>query len=126
MPRRLAVRLPLLVALALGAWLWQSNLFPQPRELALLLPAGRAPLSGVELQLYAESGELLKREEWSIPARGEVPSTLRVQLPLRPGRYLCRVFLKEASGAEQPLATVLEVGDLQRYELELRPPRPPP
>ncbi len=126
MSRRLVVRLPLLAALALGVWLWQSNLFPQSRELLLLLPAGRAPLSGVELQLYAESGELLKREEWSIPAPGDAPPTLRVQVPLRSGRYLCRVFLQEASGAEQPLAATLEVGDLRSYELELRPPRPPP
>ena len=64
MSRRLAVRLPLLFAVALGAWLWRSDLFSQPRELVILLPS---PAARVDVQLYAAGGELLAREERSFP-----------------------------------------------------------
>lgn len=123
--RRLVVRLPLLAALVLGAWLWQSDLFPQDRELVLLLPPQRAPLARAELQLYAEGGELLKREEQFFPGGG-APAALREELSLKRGRYLCRVFLRDTSGAEVQLSQALEIGEARTYELELRPSRSAP
>ncbi|HEY8209709.1 MAG TPA: hypothetical protein VIG99_19615 [Myxococcaceae bacterium] len=119
MSRKLAVRLPLLVAMALGVWLWRSNLFPQPRELILLLPASGARVTQVEVQLYAEGGgELLAREERTF--EGEAPSVLRLEIPLRRGRYPCRAFLRDASGAERALRGTADVGDERAVEIELR------
>ncbi|HVE85211.1 MAG TPA: hypothetical protein VND93_20305 [Myxococcales bacterium] len=117
MSRRLAVRLPLLAALAVGLWLWQSSLFPQPRELLLRLPSRGPPLTRAELQLYAEGGELLKREERSFPGGG-APDQLRVEIALKRGRYLCRLFVEDASGGKRQLSRTVEVGDERTYELE--------
>jgi hypothetical protein len=126
MSRRMAVRLPLLLALALGAWLWRSSLFPQPRELVLLLPSTRAPVARVEVQLYSEGGELLKREErfFQGPGAGAgaegAPSVLRLEISLPRGRYLCRAFLRDAAGGERVLSRTVELGEERTYEVELR------
>lgn len=124
MSRRVAVRLPLLLAAAVGAWLWQSSLFPQPRELVLLLPATRAPAARAEVQLYSEGGELLKREERFFQDPGTGPLVLRLEISLRRGRYLCRVFLRDAAGAEQSLSRTVDLGDERINEVELQPPGP--
>ena len=125
--RRVAVRLPLLGALVLGVWLWRSSLFPQPRELVVLLPPTRAPIAGVEVQLYSEEGELLKREERfleGLDATGTGRSVLRMEISLRSGRYLCRAFLRDAQGAGLALSRTVELGDERTYEVELQPPGP--
>jgi hypothetical protein len=115
MPRGgLAVRLPLLLAVALGVWLWRSDLFAQPRELVLLLPS---PAARADVQLYAsEGGELLAREE-----RAPSPPVIRMEISLKRGRYLCRAFLRSDSGAEQALSREIEIGSERVNEVELRP-----
>ncbi|HZN93124.1 MAG TPA: hypothetical protein VFB81_10490 [Myxococcales bacterium] len=127
MSRRLAVRLPLLVALVLGTWLWRSSLFSQPRELVVLLPPGRAPAARVEVQLYSEEGELLKREERSFQGADPAESgrsVLRMEVSLRRGRYLCRAFVRDAAGTERSLSRAVELGDERTVEVELQPPGP--
>lgn len=119
MRRGLAVRLPLLVAAALGIWLWRSSVFPQPRELVLLLPApAAAHAARMEVQLYSEDGELLAREERAF--QGEAPSVLRLEIPLRRGHYPCRAFVRDASGAERALQGAADVGEARSVEVELR------
>jgi hypothetical protein len=121
MSRGLAVRLPLLAVLVLGVWLWRSDFFPQPRELVLLLPASGRPAARVEVQLYSEGGDLLAREERAFqPGGGEAPSVLRIELSLKQGRYPCRAFLRDASGAERALRGTADVGQQKSVEVELR------
>lgn len=112
MTRGLRVRLPLLLVVALGFWLWRSDFFPQPRELVLLLPA---PAARVDVQLYSEGGELLAREE-----RADAPPVVRMEISLRRGRYLARAFLRGESGAERSLSREFEIGSERVNEVELK------
>jgi hypothetical protein len=45
---------------------------------------------------------------------------LRLEIPLRRGRYPCRAFLRDASGAERALRGTADVGDERAVEIELR------
>ncbi|HYV43474.1 MAG TPA: hypothetical protein VFA20_01390 [Myxococcaceae bacterium] len=117
MSRRLAVRLPLLFAVALGAWLWRSDAFSQPRELVVLLPS---PAARVDVQLYSEGGELLAREERAFPP-GDAASVVRMEISLRRGRYLVRAFLRGESGAERALSREVEISSERVNEVELKP-----
>jgi len=117
MSRRLAVRLPLLVAVALGVWLWRSDLFSQPRELVVLLPS---PAARVDVQLYSGGGELLAREERAFPPGGAA-SVVRMEISLRQGRYLVRAFLRGEAGAERALSREIDVGSERVNEVELKP-----
>lgn len=122
----LKVRLPLLAAAALGLWLWQSGPFSQPRELVLMLPQGRTPAASVEIQLYSEEGALLRRDERFFKAGSAgAPSVLREEIALAPGRYLCRVFVRDAQGATTSLSHTVDVGSERTYHLDLNL-KPPP
>ena len=112
MSRGLKVRLPLLFAVALGVWLWRSDLFAQPRELVFVLPA---PAARVDVQLYAEGGELLAREE-----RADAPSVVRMEISLRRGRYLVRAFLRGGEGGERTLSREIDIGPERVNEVELK------
>lgn len=116
----LKVRLPLLAAAALGLWLWQSGPFSQPRELVLMLPQGRTPAASVEIQLYSEKGELLRRDERFFRT-ADAPSVLREEIALAPGRYLCRVFVRDTQGATISLSRSVDVGSERTYHLDLKP-----
>jgi hypothetical protein len=111
------MRLPLLLAVMLGLWLWRSDLFPQPRELVLLLPS---PAAHVDVQLYSEGGELLGREERTFPPGGG-RSVVRMEISLKHGRYLVRAFLRGESGAEQALSREFDIGSERADEVELKP-----
>lgn len=81
-------RLPFLAVAALGIYLWQSDLFPQDRELVWRLPVDAPPLQRLEIQIW--SGEtLLKREEF-FP--GGAVSEIKQTLPLRRGTYRVEAF----------------------------------
>ncbi len=95
-------RLPLLLGVLLGLWLWKGGFgaLPTSRELVWQLPESAPALKSVEVQLW-ENGALLKREQqaWG-PGHGR---DLVQKLNLKSGDYQARAFLFR-EGAEQPEA----------------------
>src|SRR4051794_31915910 len=95
-PRRrwaLLRRLPILLVIAAGLWMWKGGggrFFPQTRELVWLLPEDRSRIRSVEIQLW-DQGALLKREELFYPAGPPSPEITQ-KLPLQEGDFQARVF----------------------------------
>jgi hypothetical protein len=86
-------RLPILVVVALGLWLWKSSLFPQPRTFIWDRPLG-LPVASAEVQLWRED-RLLARAEWPDATRG----TLSQELTLRPGPLHVLSFVRLGDGS---------------------------
>jgi hypothetical protein len=86
-------RLPILVVVALGLWLWRSSLFPQPRTFIWDRPLG-LPVASAEVQLWRDD-HLLARAEWPDATRG----TLSQELTLRPGPLRVLTFARLADGS---------------------------
>ena len=94
-------RLPFLLLVALGLWLWQGARALE-RELVWRLEGpGWSQVRALDFQLQAEDGELLKRETRTFPQGAPPIVTLQAELP--PGTYEVRVFLREERGASKPL-----------------------
>jgi hypothetical protein len=108
-------RLPLLVLVALGLWLWQALSAPE-RELVLRLEGpGWQRVRAVEVQVLAEGGELLRREERFFS--GAPPGELVVQVELREGAYQVWVFAREpGQGSRPPVRERLQLGEEVRVE----------
>lgn len=116
---RLRKRLPLLLLLAAGVWLWRGGggIFPAGRELVWQLPDDRS-IREVELQLWAGE-QLLKRESRFFPSG---PALEMVQkLSLREGDYQARVFIgREGAAASQVISRAVRVGDSEQVIIGLR------
>jgi len=100
-----------------GAWLYQSNLFPQERKLSWAVGTAGAAITQVELQIWSPEGELLKREMRAFP-RG-APSQLEQTLALKEGRYEARYVIERASGPQEAGVRPLEVSAEKTYFLSL-------
>jgi hypothetical protein len=108
----------LLVFVGLGVWLWKSNLFVQSRELTWQVGDDRA-ISSVEIQLWNEGDELVKRELFAF-ADG-APAELVQKIQLGEGSYRARVFIRRAAGsAEEQYAQTVRVGSEATVVLSLR------
>jgi hypothetical protein len=83
----------------LGLWLWKggAGLLPTDRELVWQLPGEQSSIRQVEIQIW-DDGELLKREQLSFP-HGPGAEVVE-RLPLRPGNYQTRVFVKREGQLE--------------------------
>jgi hypothetical protein len=103
---------------ALGLFLWRSDLFVQRRDLVWRLPAPVARLTQVEIQLYGEDGRLVKREERFFPAGG-APEEIRQEIALKQGRYMGRVFLTGLDGGTRQRAVPIQIGGEAEYRIEL-------
>ncbi|MBX7116697.1 MAG: hypothetical protein K1X64_20395 [Myxococcaceae bacterium] len=107
----LLVRLPLIVALILGAWLWKGGfgLLPADRELTWKLGGDYASIRRVELQVW-DGQEMLTREEFSMP-KGAMNDPSQ-KLSLRKGEYNAKIFVWR-DGVEAPAvrAGAFYVGD---------------
>lgn len=88
----LCKRLPILVVVALGLWLWRSPLFPQPRTFIWDRPLG-PPVTSAEVQLWRD-GDLVSRAEWPDATRG----TLNQELTLRQGPLRVLTFARMGDG----------------------------
>jgi|CXWL01.1.fsa_nt_gi hypothetical protein len=88
----LLVRMPLIIALLLGAWLWKGGLglLPSDRELTWKLGGDYASIRKAELQVW-EGETLLTREELSMPNGAMADPTQK--LSLRSGSYTAKVFV---------------------------------
>lgn len=115
-------RLPLLAAVALGLWLWQSDLFPQERQLVWTLPNDAPVLQRLEIQIWSD-GELLKREE--LFPSGPL-TEVRQSLVLREGEYRVEAYAYPrgaAKAAIQRWSAALRVGGARSYGEVLEPSR---
>jgi|GEM_PF-3166707 len=125
--RKLAPRLLLLALIAFGAWLWKSGPFVQSRELEWQMGPDRASISEVEIQIWNEEAQLLKREVFFFP--DGAPSQIGQKVQLSDGNYLARVFVKRAAqGRVEQYTQMLQVNS-EALVLSLRSPggpRPPP
>src|SRR5260370_9319740 len=93
--RKLGPRLLLLAMIACGAGLGKSGRFVQSRELEWQIGADRASIREVEIQIWNEDAELLKREGFFFP--DGAPQRIAHKVPLSDGKYLARVFVKRAA-----------------------------
>ncbi|MCP3142267.1 hypothetical protein [Pyxidicoccus xibeiensis] len=118
----MAKRLPLLLLVLLGLWLWQSSGTPE-RELTFQLTgAGWSTTQALDLQVLAEDGNVLKREERFFASGPPPEVTFKVDLP--EGTWRARLFVKqEGRDNRLRLDESLVVGE-ERYivrQLQLPP-----
>jgi hypothetical protein len=108
-------RLPLLLLLVAGAFLWRSALFPQPRTLIWEVPASPA-VTRAEVQLWKGSA-LVARAEWPNSPRG----LLLQRLQLRGGTYRALSFLVFADGNTEEHTQEVTLSGEETLSLSLRP-----
>ena len=110
-------RLPLLVFVALGLWLWKSPLFPQTRHIVWQTGAGAADIRRVDVQLYSPQGELLKRDLREFPS-GATADVVQ-DVALREGTYDARFAVDRSHGRQETGHRELEVAEGDTYVLPL-------
>ncbi|HEX5751722.1 MAG TPA: hypothetical protein VFZ09_36220 [Archangium sp.] len=113
-------RLPLLLLVALGLWLWKGADTPE-RELAWRLEGpGWSEIRALDFQVKNADGELVKRETRSFQSGPPGLVTLEARLPA--GTYEVWVFARGESGPSRPpLVERLTLGDEEeRAERTLR------
>ena len=108
-------RVPLLLLVGAGAFLWRSALFPQPRTLLWELPPSVA-VTRAEVQLW-EGAVLVARGEWP----SNPPSPLVQQLQLRRGTYRSLSFLEFGDGHTEQHSQLVELDSQETVHLWLRP-----
>ncbi|GHG95674.1 hypothetical protein [Comamonas sp. JC664] len=117
----LAKRLPLLLLVGLGLYLWQVTGTPE-RDVAFQLAGpGWASVRAVDLQISDAEGKLLKREERFFPSGPPPELAYKVDLP--EGTWDAELFVKrEGSDARVRLETPLVVGEDRFIVRELQLP----
>jgi hypothetical protein len=107
----LAKRLPLLVLVALGMWLWQTTATPSREVVWQFEGPGWSEVRAIDFQLADPSGELVEREERFFGPSGPPPE-LTLKMELEAGTYRTRLFVRH-EGREQrtQLVETLTVGD---------------
>jgi hypothetical protein len=108
-------RVPLLLLLLAGTFLWRSALFPQPRTFLWELPAS-VLVTRAEIQLWKGS-TLMARAEWPNSPRG----VLLEQLQLRRGTYRALSFLELSDGGTEQHTQPVELDGEETVHLSLRP-----
>ncbi|PTL85846.1 hypothetical protein [Vitiosangium sp. GDMCC 1.1324] len=115
-------RLPLLLLVVLGLWLWKTSVPPE-RELVWRLEGpGWTEIRSLDFQVKNADGELVKRETDAFPEGPPGSVVLKADLPS--GSYEVWVFARGESGPSRPpLVDRLTLGDEDaRVEHELRVP----
>jgi hypothetical protein len=100
-------RAPFFLFIALGLFLWKSPWFPQERTLVWQLPRMEAPVREVEIQIWNDQQELLKRELWRF--QDSSPGDVSQKLSLKQGSYRAHAFLVSASGERRRWSGPLDV-----------------
>ncbi|MFP2930025.1 hypothetical protein ACLESO_33485 [Pyxidicoccus sp. 3LG] len=118
----MAKRLPLLLLLALGLWLWETSGTPEREVTFQFSGPGWSTVRALDLQVLAEDGNVLKREERFFASGPPAEVTFKVDLP--EGTWRARLYVKQ-EGREQRLRLEesLQVGE-DRYivrQLQLPP-----
>jgi hypothetical protein len=119
--RPLMKRLPLLVIVGLGLWLWKVTGTPE-RELVWQLDGyGWSAVRALDFQVMGADGELLKREERFFS--GAPPSEVTLKVELTEGTYRALIFVKEEGRPTRPpLVEPLTIGPEQYVLKRLRLP----
>jgi hypothetical protein len=105
-------RLPILLVLAAGVWLWKGGggFFPSSREILWELPDDRASIRELDIQIADSKGAVVKRDQFFF--HGAPPREVLEKARLTPGDYAARVFIKREGGRpEEQVSTALQVGD---------------
>lgn len=114
-------RLPVLVFVGLGLWLWQ-NTGAQDRELVWRLDgSGWSAVRAMDFQVMAPDGTILRRVErlFSAPP----PSEVTLEMKLEEGAYRTLIFVKEeGQPTRPPLVQTVTVGQDKRVLQTLRLP----
>jgi hypothetical protein len=108
-------RVPLLLLVLAGAFLWRSALFPQPRTLIWELPAS-VSVARAEIQLW-KGPELVGRAEWPNAPSG----TVLQKLELRRGAYRALTFLELTDGGTEHHAQTVDLEGEETVQLWFRP-----
>jgi hypothetical protein len=119
-PVQLWKRLPLILFVMVGVWLWRggAGLFAIERELVWQLPGDLSTIRAVEIQVW-DGNDLLKREELSFPAG--VKMDVVQKLPLRAGSYQAKVFIsRDGSATSEPFHRELRVEESEVVVTSLR------
>lgn len=107
----------MLLFVALGVWLYQSNLFPQDRTLRWETGRSRAQIRAVELQLWTQEGQLLKREQWAFPHGA--PGVVAQTVSLSEGTYDARYVIERQDRPQEAGRREVRVSDGAEYVLPL-------
>lgn len=118
--RPLMKRLPLLVLAGLGLWLWQATGTPERELVWQLEGTGWNTVRGLDFQVTAPDGQILKREERFFSTAPPAEVTLKVDLPQ--GSYRALIFVKEPGRPTRPLVEPLTIGEEQYVLRKLRLP----
>ena len=84
-------RLPLLIVVAVGVWLWRAGAFPQEREIVWQLGPS-ASAHELEIQILDEQGALLAREQLFF--HKSAPRDVIQKVRLADGAYRARLFIR--------------------------------
>ena len=97
-------RLPVLLVLALGLWLWRDSRTSE-RELVWRLEGpGWSDVRALDFQVKTTAGEWVKRETRTF-SHGP-PGTLSLKAELPPGAYDVWIFVRGERGDSRPLPVV--------------------
>lgn len=118
----LAKRLPVLLLLALGVWLWRVTGTPT-RELVWQLDGyGWEDVRAIDFQVMNPEGQLVEREERMFGAAGP-PVEITTKWELPEGTYQTRLFVKlQGRETRTQLVDTLTVGDEEYIVRRLRLP----
>ncbi len=118
----LAKRLPFLLLVGLGLWLWKGSDMPERELVWRLVGPGWSEIRTVEFQVKNADGEVVKREVHSFQAGP--PDFVTEKTALASGTYEVWVFARGESGPSRPPRVErLTLGDEDvRIERELRVP----
>lgn len=116
-------RLPLILSVVLGLWIWRGGLglVIAERELVFQLPAERADIRRFEFQLY-DADVLLKRGDYSFSSMG-APADVRSRVQLKEGTYPARLFVWYAEPVPQGASVDVVVADDEEVMIAVPPRR---
>lgn len=115
----LARRLPLLLIVLGGLWLFNSSLFPRERELVWQTGPLRSDIRAIELQIWAPTGDaLLKRDQVRFGLAGASVDVIQ-KASLREGDYEARWVIDRVTGRQETGKVRLRIDGENRYVLAL-------
>ncbi|MCI0573627.1 MAG: hypothetical protein L0Y66_23050 [Myxococcaceae bacterium] len=120
-------RLPFLLVLIAGLWLWRSGSAPHERELFVSLSGpGAAQVRSMEAQFTTPGGEVTQRTQRFF--QGAPPPEVKLSVRLPEGQHPVLVFLEDAEGQPYPVQRLsLEVTEAGAASLRVHvPARLPP
>jgi hypothetical protein len=118
----MAKRLPVLLFVALGLWLWRSTGTPSREVVWQLDGSGWEDVRAIDFQVMNPEGQLVEREERMFSAAGP-PVEIKMKWELPSGTYRTLLFVKlQTHEVRTQLVDTLTVGDEEYIVRRLRLP----